>query len=444
MTSAKLIIRSPGQPDQEVRLAVGASIGRAFDNSVRVDVEGVSRYHAIIEQRADGFWLSDLGSRNGTTVNGVAVAGDRKLNGGESLKLGGMATLQFCLESSEAGANGSQGAGTSDAAKPATDSSAPDSNRRPFSAGKGALLAGLGILAVVLVVFVVAHLASSKSQVDSSKKEVTAKADGGLAHPETVNVEKSGGGTAVNANEAVIAGATRATVPVGESVERDAGADNVGPLDLRITQECQKLAGLIVNKNGSGYVFDPGFVADVRKHIDEYRIDMRDQVRTHRFQINKAFGATPLHKVTGYMLAISRSKFRDDQGDSSGIGLWRVPRSIALNYKTPEEPEAIINQPDRSIDIAAQYFKSLLNVFGPDDFMYAIACFGMPISAAGEMRNELDKAGPINRRDFWGMAKKGVVSRDGADRVVRFFAAGIAAENPVGADSQPLSWLISN
>ena len=76
--------------------------------------------------------------------------------------------------------------------------------------------------------------------------------------------------------------------------------------------------------------------------------------------------------------------------------------------------------------------------------MYAIACFGMPISAAGAMRNALDKAGPLDRRDFWNIAKKGVVPPEGVDRVVRFFAAGIAAENPTGKGNQPLSWLISN
>src|SRR6185436_18380824 len=135
MTSAKLIIRSPGRPDQEVRLAGGASMGRAFDNSIRVDVEGVSRYHAVIEQKADGFWLSDLGSRNGTTVNGAAVSADRKLESGESLILGGSATVQFCVE------NGSLAAEPSKAAAGGTETaSPPDSTEERSSGVKRALL----------------------------------------------------------------------------------------------------------------------------------------------------------------------------------------------------------------------------------------------------------------------------------------------------------------
>jgi hypothetical protein len=429
MASAKLIIRSPRLREQEVRLAGGASIGRALDNSVRVDVEGVSRYHAIIEQRDDGFWLSDLGSRNGTKLNGVIISGDRKLGDGDSVVLGAIATLQFHLESGTMAENGSGAPAptASESANPAGP------NRQPFSSGKRALLTGLGIVFIVVGIFVVAQLVSSRSRVDTASPEATTKSDGSArATGDAGKQDRETGGNAAEAVPAVASGEKEA--PLTEGLD---------PLASRTAQECQKLAGLIVNKNGSGYVFDAAFVAQVLGHIDEHRVDMRDHVRTHRFQVNKAFGAVPLHKVTGYLLAISRSKFRDDAGASGGTGLWRVPKSIAVGYKSENEPESIVTQPDRSVDIAAQYFKSLVNVFGPDDFMYAIACFGMPISAAGEMRNELDKAGPIARRNFWEMAKKGVVPRDGVDRVVRFFAAGIAAENPDGG-GQPLSWLISN
>jgi len=318
MNSAKLIIRSQGQPDQEVRLAGGASIGRAFDNSVRVDVDGVSRYHAIIEQKADGFWLSDLGSRNGTTINGVAVSSDRKLKSGEYLNLGGTATLQFRIENGSLAAEPSKTGG----AQAANDPSAA-SSQETSSGVKRALLIGLGIVVVVVGVFVIAQLVSSSgSRSDSRKAEVTAGSGGGAANPQLPDSGKSGGGTTGNANDAAAAaGAAKAAVENADSGDKTAGAENPGPVDLRITQECQKLAGLIVNKNGSGYVFDAAFVADVLKHIDEYRIDMKGPVQTHRFQINKAFGATPLHKVTGYLLAISRSKFKDAPGDPGGTGL---------------------------------------------------------------------------------------------------------------------------
>lgn len=146
------------------------------------------------------------------------------------------------------------------------------------------------------------------------------------------------------------------------------------------------------------------------------------------------------------MLALSQSKFQE-AGDSGSAGLWRVPTAIALNYKAPEESDAALRDPARSAEIAALYLKSLIDIFGPDDFMYAIACFGMPTSQAGDLKNLLDeKADADARRDFWRMARAGVVPPEGADRVVRFFAAGVVAENPqaFGVGGQPLSWLISN
>ena len=49
-------------------------IGRSSINDMVVDEPGVSRQHAGIRGGADGYWISDLGSRNGTFVNGEQVA----------------------------------------------------------------------------------------------------------------------------------------------------------------------------------------------------------------------------------------------------------------------------------------------------------------------------------------------------------------------------------
>ena len=73
MTNAKLIIFSSDQPEREVELYGEASVGRAPDNSICIDDQAVSQYHAIIERRGDEFWLSDLGSTNGTTINSEPV-----------------------------------------------------------------------------------------------------------------------------------------------------------------------------------------------------------------------------------------------------------------------------------------------------------------------------------------------------------------------------------
>jgi hypothetical protein len=446
MGSAKLIIKTPGQSDRELQLSGGASIGRAFDNGLRIEAEGISRYHAIIDQRADGFWLSDLGSRNGTTVNGTRLAAERKLDDGDSIVLGERATLEFQLDGAYElrSPRTEPPAPSGDARAGAVQSDVPLSNDRPVSTdGRPAVLIGLIVVAVVVGVLLIAQIISRSRSVDiDSNKEARSGPRAEAKLP--VDAERSRSGEATTPMPVDNQRPDRDGA--GRSQEPEAGGESEPPANLATAQMCQNLAGLIVGKSGSGYVFPAGFIAQVRNHTDEYHVDMREHVRSHKFQINKAFNTTPLHKVTGYLLAISRSRFTDDSSSSSGIGLWRVPKDIALSYKAPEEPESLINDPERSAEVAAQYFKGLIDVFGQDDFMYAIACFGMPTSKAGDLRTLLEKADPGERRDFWRLAERRVVPPDGVDLVVRFFAAGIVAENPraFGIDSKPLSWLISN
>lgn len=47
------------------------TVGRHGD--IRLMHESVSRNHAVLERRAEGWLLIDLGSRNGTTVNGISI-----------------------------------------------------------------------------------------------------------------------------------------------------------------------------------------------------------------------------------------------------------------------------------------------------------------------------------------------------------------------------------
>jgi S-DNA-T family DNA segregation ATPase FtsK/SpoIIIE len=69
------------------RLGRRVLVGRALTADVRIDDPAVSRLHARIEMRDDGVYVEDLGSRNGTTVNGVLSEGQR-LAAGDELGIG--------------------------------------------------------------------------------------------------------------------------------------------------------------------------------------------------------------------------------------------------------------------------------------------------------------------------------------------------------------------
>jgi DNA-binding winged helix-turn-helix (wHTH) protein len=74
---------------REVSLGPGEHVlGRTQEAAVWIDSGDVSRRHARITVKADGASIEDLGSRNGTYVNGARVARRRRLSDGDEIRLG--------------------------------------------------------------------------------------------------------------------------------------------------------------------------------------------------------------------------------------------------------------------------------------------------------------------------------------------------------------------
>lgn len=65
------------------------TVGRDSSCDLVVDDEKASRRHFAIQALSGAAELSDLGSSNGTFVNGDRIVGSVSLQGGESLRLGG-------------------------------------------------------------------------------------------------------------------------------------------------------------------------------------------------------------------------------------------------------------------------------------------------------------------------------------------------------------------
>ena len=147
----------------------------------------------------------------------------------------------------------------------------------------------------------------------------------------------------------------------------------------------------------SGYVFDRDFVEMIRARSGEYRIGgYTDKARRYRREINKAFRDQGLDPLLGYLLAMSRSKFNEN-AKGEGVGLWQIPLAVAQaqGYITATESESTLLDPKRSSEIAAAYTKALVSTFeSTDDFMFAVACFGLPLSQAGQVRTQLATQAP--------------------------------------------------
>jgi len=63
-------------------------LGRGDGNSIRLTDRNVSRKHALLRRNGQGWFIKDLQSYNGTYVNGVRVAGEQLVNGGDVVQLG--------------------------------------------------------------------------------------------------------------------------------------------------------------------------------------------------------------------------------------------------------------------------------------------------------------------------------------------------------------------
>jgi len=73
---------------QVIRLDRSLSLGRSPDNDVLIDDPLVSRHHARIHVKAGQVFIEDLGSANGTRVNGMRITGLHPLRPGDQITIG--------------------------------------------------------------------------------------------------------------------------------------------------------------------------------------------------------------------------------------------------------------------------------------------------------------------------------------------------------------------
>ncbi len=93
----KLYLIDGGEPVPYTFTQQVITIGRSPRSLMRLDSDTVSSNHAEIHVYADGFVLHDLGSTNGTWVNGERIS-SCLIQDGDFICPGGELNLQFCIE----------------------------------------------------------------------------------------------------------------------------------------------------------------------------------------------------------------------------------------------------------------------------------------------------------------------------------------------------------
>jgi pSer/pThr/pTyr-binding forkhead associated (FHA) protein len=174
------------------------TIGRASDNKISfAEDSNVSRYHAEIENRDGEFWLIELGSSNGTTVNGEPLETEMRLQDGDLILFGGTSELEFSFaeeklaageESSSASAINPGSAGLSSGASGAESAAAVVSGGADGAAKSSGMLIVMGItcgLALICIIAVVVYSSGILETKCEAKAVITSPESGDVINKET-------------------------------------------------------------------------------------------------------------------------------------------------------------------------------------------------------------------------------------------------------------------
>jgi pSer/pThr/pTyr-binding forkhead associated (FHA) protein len=470
----------------EITIGEGVfSIGRTSDNFLPLNDANTSRYHAEIESKDGGYTLIELGSSNGTTVNGTPLTSQVGLCNGDVILFGGTSEVIFNPKEETPEETPKTDETPQDIVKEKvapTEEIPPASSKMPLMIGIAAVTVGLAIVAVVAVGLIyftetkceaTARIISPENgetiskaleiEVDAKNTECVGRARFELNGEEIATANQTPYTTTLDPSQfpeladggtydlqVILEDKGGKTIQTGivsvafETIEeKPKSTPTPEIIDVKPTQQTPKISQSrqisladtqamyqgILNQFKSGsfrYKPDNQFLQQVQARTNEYRVEgYYANAQKYKDQINLAFFRdNGLDPALGYLLAMSRSKFNPAK-DKNDEGLWRMTNDFAnvnaFNGTCGNETLSEATQ-DCAAKTAAVYLKALLlNVF-EGDVIYAVSCFGMSPNEASLWKSTL----PADRANFWQTIK----NPKQKEEVVKFFAAAIVAENP--------------
>lgn len=85
------LIEMGEQPDNVREILIAKEefvIGRGIDCDLQINEAAISRHHCMLRGRGEDYTLSDLGSSNGTYLNGHRLISQAPLSDGDEVKIG--------------------------------------------------------------------------------------------------------------------------------------------------------------------------------------------------------------------------------------------------------------------------------------------------------------------------------------------------------------------
>jgi hypothetical protein len=409
-------------------------IGRDPTSDLVASSSRVSRQHARVEASGSGHVLVDLGSPNGSTVNGRPVAGREPLSHGDKIVIGGAIALVYRSQRVRGVA---------------------------VWAGVALLLAGVAFLGFVYL-----------------SPLVTRQLAGGGTHSAADDAWDQAAALALGATQASSPDEARARfkTAVGvlykagllDDVERgrvmDVALDQLGArlqprIDLRARfADAVAATEVSVNDRRAPCRLDsPGGLTPclrvsidwvfTRLHqrptdippsfVEQVGSVMRRENGFLRRSLDRGVPYVPMlvtelekKHMPGLLhyLAMIESGYKPGARSHAGAtGMWQFMRPTARDYglRVDDSVDERLDV-EKSTRAAAQYLQHLVFEFGSDALVLALAGYNY---GQGRVRVALKKLDdPFNDRSYWRLVERGLLPDETAEYVARYVAAAVAGE----------------
>jgi hypothetical protein len=415
---------------------LGLEIGRDAGADLHIQSERVSRRHARIHREGERHLISDLGSANGTFVNGHRVHGPQVLRHGDEINLAGEVSFLYQVE---AGRPVLRWVGLAAVVLLAVGAwvVAEQIRRRPDPVWVGAVaLAREGIAA--------------ERAGDPSTAKSKLKSAAGLLYKSGELDDFERARVMMVAMERIdqrlekdvdlpalyerVLEASSAADADAEGEGRGAGCplDRVDADQIEACIEAQ-VRSLFAELHQPADQIPAHFYADVGRQLREEREFIQRALSRGAPivpELERALVAKKMPPLLHYIALIESGYRAEARSRQGAVGLWQFMEPTAREYGL-EVSGSVDERKDisKSSAAAAHYLQHLVFEFGSDALLLALAGYN---HGQGKVRGKLKQLDdPFSDRSYWRLVETGLLPEETASYVTRFVAAAIAGEGGV-------------
>jgi len=413
-------------------------IGRDPTSQLILDFARVSRRHAVVRELADRHTISDLGSSNGTRVNGHPIGSEPVLlSPGDVVDLA--ETVQLVYE------------------------------KGPSSATRRSVLLAVAMVALLATVAGVALYALRTRESDAVMEQAAGIADAGRkafeagkpaeakarlqeaagilfregylddvprnrvmhAAMERLGERLGGGVDLTSIFEQALKAAAPAPAPRESPAETKVGCrlDRVPASRLRAcVRERVELVLLDLRQDPAG--IPPGFADEVGSRIlYEYDLirEALDRGQPYVPMLRKELEKARMPPLLHYLAMIESGYRPNARSPAKAVGMWQfmpgTARAYGLRVAGGHDDR---EDPVVSTQAAARYLRDLAFEFGGDALMLALASYNRGENGVRRALKKLDD--PFSDRSYWRLVEEGLLPVETSRYVTRFVAAAVAGE----------------